>query len=307
MTPESKENKGIFKSKIRIEVFRHDQRDKTIKVPDEKSRLTKGGSIHAKEIGKTKNPNPRVGLAYGSPRERSQETALRALMANEDWVTEDMTMEEILKGIEERGGRGKKIIASEKLNYKGDVHPEYAKLYDYHFFKACDAIPFLYNESDDLVRKLGDNEDFCYTRQAANVADFVKKYLGVLPHWEKLTEEKPEKYKEIDEMQRFLGTHGSVTECFLLKIIEKTEGKDEAKRFIDSLSNKNGIDFSDGISIDLGYEGEEVKVKISFHDKTWDVDEAMIDNIIEDKTRLDEETEVKRKELEEGLKNNKKV
>jgi len=84
---EHRESGEDFKPEIRLEFFRHDRREPvTEQKPDEKSRLTAEGRKHATEIGKTKNPNPETGLVYGSPRERTQETAMSQLLANEGFT-----------------------------------------------------------------------------------------------------------------------------------------------------------------------------------------------------------------------------
>lgn len=291
---EHRESREDVKPEIRLEFLRHDRREPATKEkPDERSRLTAEGRKHATEIGKTKNPSPETGFAYGSPRERTQEAAMRQLLANEGWVSDETTLEEINDEIKKRLPYGKKLSVSEKLNYKDDVNPKFAAIYNQHYSGTKDLVPFLYYESDRLVKELGDTDDYSYTRLAANVAEFIKKYIGILPRWRKILETNPQKYEGISEMQRFLGTHSTIGESFLLKIIERTEGVEVAKQFIEDLPDKNGIDFSDGISVVLGFDGENAKVEISFHDKTWQVDEAMIDSIIEDRTRLDEEIKEK--------------
>lgn len=289
-TPEFKERKEVFKPEIRLEFLRHDRREPaTEEKPDEKSRLTAEGRKHATEMGKTKSPSPETGFAYGSPRERTQEAAMRQLLANEGWVSDETTLEEISDEIKKRLPYGKKLSVSEKLNYKTDANPKFAEVYNQHYSKTKDTVPFLYYDSDRLVKELGDADDYSYTRLAANAAEFVKKYITILPRWREILEKNPQKYAGGSEMQRFLGTHSTIGESFLLKIIERTEGAEAARQFIEDLPDKNGVDFSDGISIVLGFEGEKPKVKVSFHDKTWEVDESMIDGIIEDRTRLDEE------------------
>ncbi len=283
------EGEKKLKPEIRLEFFRHDRRElATPQRPDEKSPLTEVGRRHATEVGKTKNPKPETGFAYASPRERAQETAMRQFLADEEWIDDETTLEEINDEIKKRLPYGQKLSVSEKLNFRFDADPEFARAFDKHYLEMKDALRFLYSESDALVKKLDDLDDYSYTRLAANIAEFVKKYIIMLPRWRQILEDHPEKYEGINEMQRFLGMHATIGESFLLKVIEKTEGIDAARQFIEDLPDKNGIDFSEGISMTIGFDEDVPKVKITFHDKTWEVDEALIDEIISDRTKLDE-------------------
>lgn len=286
------ENRGAT---IRLEFVRHDRREpSTAEIPDAKSPLTKRGRTHTTEVGKTRDPNPSVGFAYGSPRARAQETAVRQLLANEEWITEDTTLEEMDAHIAEELKHGKKLVVTEKLNYKADANNEYAREYEEHYAKRKDLVPFLYYESDKLVEELNDLKDNSYTRLAANIAELIKRYIIMLSRWVNIYDKNKEKYKDSNEMQRFFGTHSTIGESFLLKIIEKTEGVEAAKKFIDDLPDKNGIDFSDGVSVVLEEGGQAgARIKVKFHDRTWDIEPAIIDAIIQDRSDLDERIKAK--------------
>ena len=285
---EGKEQGPLVKPSIRLEFLRHDKPlPKSPGQSADKMPLAPESRGHAEEIGKTKNPDPTRAVAFGSPRVRSQETALRQLLANEDWVTEETSLEEIEQGISDRMPVGGKLLVSEKLNYRSDANPDYAKVYQSHYAGAKDLVPFLFNESDDLTVRLGDTEDFSYTRLAANVAELIKKYVGILPRWEQLAEEKPETYGENPELQRFLGTHSTISESFLLKVIEKTQGRGAAQDFVNALPDKNGIGFSDGISAVVDEFDGATKISITFHAQHWEIDENVLDEIISDRDQLD--------------------
>lgn len=287
---EYREQINVLTSQIRLEFLRHDQREPATKEQgDGDSLLTREGRRHAKEIGQIKSPNPNIGLVYGSPRVRAQETAMRQLFAGEEWLDESTSAPEMNKRIGSQLSYGKKVVVSDKLDFRTNVNPKFAEIYGKHYSVTKDTVPFLYYESDRLVRELKDAGDYSYTRLAANVADMIKKYIKVLPQWKKILENNSEKYKGVNELQRFLGTHSTVCESFLLKIIEKTEGGDAAKKFIDDLPDKNGIDFSDGISVVIVLKDEAVVVRVSFHDKVWVVGENIIDEIVQDRVKLDDE------------------
>ncbi len=282
--PEYRED---FKPEIRLEFLRHDRREPvTEEKPDEKSRLTPEGRKHASDMGRTKNSTPESGFAYGSPRERTQETALRQLLADEGWVTDETTLGDVNEEIRKQLPYGKKLSISEKLNFRKDADLRFTAVYDKHYSQTKDLVPFLYYESDGLVKELGDLDDYSFTRLAGNVAEFVKKYITILPRWEQIRKQNLQKYANTEEMQRFLGTHSTVSESFLLKVIEKVDGKEAAKKFIEDLPDKNGVDFSEGISIAIGSDGDAVKIRVSFHDKTWEIEPEVIDEIINEKETL---------------------
>jgi hypothetical protein len=75
----------------------------------------------------------------------------------------------------------------------------------------------------------------------------------------------------------------------LLKIIEKTQGKEAAEKFIAELPDKNSIAYSDGISVVIGRSGKDIRVEITFHETTWIVGEKIIDEIINDRKTFDDE------------------
>lgn len=286
---ESREAREQPKAQIRLEFIRHDQKAPTPDgVPDEAVPLTPEGRKHTIEFGRNRNPNPRMGFAYGSPRVRAQETVLRNLFAHEDWLREDMTPEEIIGEIKSRLPYGQKLYITEKLNFRTGVHPVFAETYSDHYFKRKDTVPFIYYESDRLVRDLGDQEDFSFTRLAGNVAELIKRYVNMLPRWKEILEKNPDKY-DGNEMQRFLGSHSTVGESFLLKVIEKTEGLEAAKKFIDDLPDKNGIGFSDGFSVAITTNGARPSILITFHEKKWNVGPELIDEIIRERQAFDRE------------------
>src|SRR3989338_2253663 len=85
-----------LRSSIRLEFFRHDKKaTPTEGQPDETVRLTPEGRIDASQAGQAQDPHPEVALAYGSSRERSQETAMRHMLGAEPRMTDEMSLEEI--------------------------------------------------------------------------------------------------------------------------------------------------------------------------------------------------------------------
>ena len=288
---------------IRLEFLRHDEKEKETtsgaREGDRHVRLTQKGREHSTEAGKTKSPHPEVGLVYGSPRERSTEAALRQLFANESGITPEDSLEDMGAKIGERVKVGKKNIETSNLDFtsreSGEFHDA---LYEHYLGPTKDALVFLREESDALMKKTGDLETTSYSRAAGNVAELVQKYLGVLPRWERLAAEKPEEYAKYDnELQRFFGSHQTAIEPFLMKAIEKSEGPDGVEKFLESLPNKNGFGFGEGFSakISRGENGEPV-VGVRYGNREWDLAPEIIDEIVRERDELNEEITKKKNE-----------
>ena len=273
---------------IRLEFFRHDERATKPGESDNKSRLTTEGRKNATAAGKVKSPHPEVAIAYGSPREKSTETALRQMLSSRGEVDENVDLEGIRALISEHLPVGKKNLVDERLNFLWEG--EFKKIATEHYRDKKDYLVFAVEESDGVVKEHKDMKSTSYTRQAAGIAELVKKYIEILPRWERLAQDNPDKFREFNnELQRFLGSHGTVTECFLLKVIEKNEGMDGVRKFIDELPDKNGLGYSEGFTVNIkrGQETREIEVIVGYKDKSWSVDLEDIGQIIKDKELLD--------------------
>ncbi len=88
-------------------------------------------------------------------------------------------------------------------------------------------------------------------------------------------------------MQRFLGTHQSIGESFLLKVVEKLEGREAALKFIDQISTQNGFELGLGFSITIEPDGESAKIRIVCGDNTILATPEIIEAIIKDRVDLD--------------------
>ena len=285
---------------IRLEFFRHSkQGPQTAGMQEYNRRLTEGpdgGRVMATEAGKDRNPDPEVGLAYGSPRDRAQETAYRQLLTNQEEITASSTLEDIEALIKEKLPVGSKKIVDERLNFNWEGSQKFNEVGMDHFLKVKDTLRFLVEESDDLAVEAKDKESTAYSRAAANTAEIVKKYLQILPNWEKVVatdkergeDEKKDYAKHGNEMQRFLGSHGATVENFLLKLIDKLEGRAAVLEFIKNLPDQNNFQFNDGYSIKLSSQNGQPEILVTYHDKSWSVKPELLDEIIADRTILDQ-------------------
>ena len=91
-----------------------------------------------------------------------------------------------------------------------------------------------------------------------------------------------------DTLERFMGTHQTVPESFLAKVIEKTRGVEERDRFIELL-DKKGFDYTEGFDlkilnttggpkIHISYKNEKDKENLYIFDQ--EISEDVIDEII---------------------------
>lgn len=266
---------------VRLEIFRHDQPAPAPEGGTDADRqLTSEGRVHAEQSGQTKNPNMKMGIAIGSPRDRAQETALRQLIS-EDILGSGADFSELKSVIDHNLNYGNKIRVTEKLDYRLDSNPEFQAAW-FKSYNEKHAMKFLLEESDKLAADLKDAQDFSYSRSAANVAEVIKGYVLAAPSWKRTYDKDPSKYKA-NEMQRFMGTHQTIGETFLLKVVEKTQGTDAASALAEKMGN--GFDLSEGFSVVI--DTVDQSMSITYKDKSWKVNMDVLDQIIKDKTDLD--------------------
>lgn len=283
---------------IRLEIFRHDDKgENTTANPDDDIDkiipLSKDGRIHASEVGAEKNPHPEVAVAYGSPRNRTIETALRQLLTNEELITEDLSLEGINTLIKKNSPVGKKYKTTELLDFDLGGSEKFRETANDHFKNKHDLLIWYLEESDRMVEETNDKKSTSYSRLAGNVAELVSKYSNMYPKWKKIVDDNPDKYSQFNnEMQRFMGSHQGVGESFLMKVIEKTLGKEEVYNFINSLESKNGFKFGEGYSLVIGETKDEnnnclKQISINFNGRQFACDENILKEIITDRDILD--------------------
>ncbi|MCU0679905.1 MAG: hypothetical protein MUF50_01200 [Planctomycetes bacterium] len=297
-----KQEKKEAEPSIRLEFFRHDDKEKTPRESDNLVRLSDSGRVHASEIGKNKDGHPEMGLVYGTSRERTLETAHRQMLANEEIEPED-SLEDIRKKIDEQIKFGKKEIVDDRLNFDWGGTKKFNEIGYEHFLKLKDALRFLVDESDDLAKECKDETSTSYTRTAANFAEVVEKYMNILPRWKQVVEEDKNKEKDAkekkdqkkgyekfgNEMQRFCGSHAGTVENFLMKIIEKIDGKEAVYDFINSREDKNCFNFSEGYSVIIKEKKGQVVGELKYQNKTWPITKELLDDIMKERDELDRE------------------
>ena len=253
-------------TKVILEFMRHGEKDPNKTEPkktDEEVRLTSKGKAMAVEKGKSLNPQPEVSIAWGSPKKRTQETAAHVMLANQEQINPEASLEEMEATIDkELNGSGKtrrKIIEDERLSFdlSGPAAGEMLEA-----FKAGKYIPFLVEKSDDLAIEKGDKTSTTYLRQAGNLAEIVSRYAKVGVNFNRIASKKDD-YKEFgNQLERYLGTHQGVAESFIAKILEKTEGKEKRDAFVVSMGT--GFKELQGMSIEILNRGEEQEIVVRF-------------------------------------------
>jgi len=285
---------------IRLEFFRHsEQEPRTEEIQEYKRRLTSKGRGMATEAGKDRKPNPKMSVVSGSPRDRARETAFRQIFTNEEGVTPESSLEDIEEMIKGQLPVGKKHIIDERLNFNWDGSKKFKESQEKHYLQIKDSLEFLVQESDQLVLEEHDATSTSYTRSAANTAELIQKYLKILPNWKKTAmmdaERKPDEQKGYiennNELQRFFGSHAGTVENFLLKLIDKTEGREAVLDFIKNLPDLNGFQFNDGYSVCLIDKNGRTNIEVKYHDKVWNIEPSLLEEMVTERNQLNAKIE----------------
>lgn len=168
------------------------------------------------------------------------------------------------------------------------------------YAQSRDLLSFYLEDSDRLAVEYGDRESTTLSRAAGNIAEIILKYERALGAWEKILadKEKAKKYADAKgEMQRFFGSHQSVTESFLIKLIAMTKGQDAARLFIESLPSKNGFGFSEGYSVVLDRDASgQPLAHVTYKDQIFDVTQDILHQMVADRDNM--LAEIDKKEAE---------
>ncbi len=233
-------------SKIELNFFRHSIKEKDPSKKDEEVSLTPEGRMLAKSKASSET-NIAQAVAFGSPRERTQETAGFIMAGSRDEITGDESLEELRQKLDAGLGKGSKLGVSTLLDFTLDESSNFGKVLFQSFLEGR-YLAFTVQESDQRAKELHDEANDTYSRMASRVASLVKKYVGIAPRFNTLVSSSERVTS--DTLHRFFGTHQGVAESFLAKVIEKMEGVDERDRFVAALGNQ-GFDFTEGFRLDV--------------------------------------------------------
>jgi hypothetical protein len=283
---EIKEN--VEMPKIRLELFRHEEKaplppgvEKTDTADRELVRISPKGRIQASLVGKSKGANLKRAAIISSPRKRTTETAYREMLGSEN-IGPDASLEEMSILVNKHilpGGtqQDRKVKVLPGLDYCWNGTPEYEVAANDSYSEGK-LMQFLWKKSDPLAQELGDSKSDTYSRFAAKDAVIVKHYFQVFPKWEKVAQWKIDS----SEMQRYIPTSQNLHECFLMKVIQSVGGDQEVEEFLNSLKSQNGFEPGEGYSVVITRVEGNLQGKFTFRDKSWVVEEGVIDKIIEE-------------------------
>ncbi len=252
-----------LETKVSLEIFRHSKKENDPNRPNSELLLTPEGRELAHEKGLKMNPDIKVAVAGASPMDRTAETAMLIMSANEDDIKVEDSLAEMDAKIAEEIKFGKKIYRDERLafNLDGPIEAEGMAA-----FKAGRYMDWLANESDMLAIKKGDTVSTTYLRQAGNIAEIVDKYSKVGNNFNRLATNKKKDGEEFpNHLERYLATHQSVAEPFLAEVIKEQMGAQARAEFISDL--KNGWAETEGLHIKIINKGTEQAINLSYSDK----------------------------------------
>ncbi|NCU28304.1 MAG: hypothetical protein EOM85_01365 [Candidatus Moranbacteria bacterium] len=254
----NKESRERISSEIVLHFFRHSKKEKTNPTDDNLTHLSNEGKKLAKE-NCFKDVKLNQSVAFGSPRVRSQETALLMMAGENDEITGDESLQELKDKIEEDLSFGSKIGINKGLDFTDDVSsPLGSKVYD--SYVKGEYLDLLTNESDKITKETGDNTEANLSAKASKVAKMIEKYIKISPKWNALVNDKDGKYEP--KMERFFGTHASVPESFIIKLLLTLNREDEVKEYADFYHNE--VDYLKGFDVDIIDDKENIALVITY-------------------------------------------
>jgi hypothetical protein len=298
--PEFKEGEKIPETKVVLHFLRHEEKEPAKPgQPDVEAELTLTGKKKAIQQGKEKPAKPQVAWAAGSPRIRSAHTVLLRMMAGKESITQEMTFVEAKAEAERELKYGKKVTSLSELNFYWEGTPEFNKT-GMEAYKAGHGLEWLLKESDGLAVKLKDKDSSSYSRVAANYASLIAREMRVGNNFNRIVTREPDKYKQYgNQLERYFGTHQTISECFYMKVLEKFYGREKAEEFIESFRDEkgraDGFGFQEGFKIEIknGPEGQKIVLEGVRGFPDMELTPQLLRDIVDDAVKLDEEIEKK--------------
>lgn len=273
----SPEKKEEVETLVKLYFFRHGKKAGEV--------LSIEGKKAAREMGLGLNSKKEMAVAGGSFLDRTLESSLRVMMPEE---FEDLdSFSEMESKMEGELKVGKKFYRDSRLGFNegGPIFDNALKA-----FEDGKYIEWLLNDSDRRAIEKKDLVSSTYLRQAGNIAEILKKYIKVGSNFNGLVK-KNDQYQvdNKNEIERYLGTHQGVVECFVLDFLKRKEGVLVAEELATSMGN--GWPELGGIFIEIKNKGEESVVMMSYPSldgiKKIKVEPEVIDEIIKDRELLE--------------------
>lgn len=270
--PKLKEGERVPQTEVVLHFLRHEEKETaTPGQPDRTVELTKKGREKAIAKGRAEPATPEISWAAGSERVRAAQTALLRMVADKDKdtgrFTPDMSFVESADLANRELKVGKKVTHLPELNFYWEG-TDGMKTEGMGAYKQGHGLEFLANESDDLALSLKDKKSLTYSRVAANYASLIAREMSAGNAFNRVVAKEPGKYEKYgNKMERYFGTHQTVSECFYMKVLEKTQGRAAVDKLIESFRDAkgqaNGFDFQGGFDVTVknGSEGQKVMLQ----------------------------------------------
>lgn len=268
--------------RVVLEFMRHGKKEKTADgQTDEDVRLIPSARTAAREKGLGLAPQLEVSAVVASPRKRAQESATHVMLSGQPDTT-GMSMEEIEAEIAKQLKYGKKIIPDSRLDFFTDKGGLLDKAYAEGW-----VTKFMVENSDQVAIADDDPQMTSITRVAGNVADLILRYVEMGGNFNRLVGRNPKKYEPLkSQMERYLGTHATINESFLLRLVEKLQGVDRRNEVM----AKIGPMFKElqGFRVEIENTGpaqQEIHIKVKLGDEDIDlvVPKVVLEELVADR------------------------
>ncbi len=265
---------------VTLNIFRHAEKDGPNDVTQEEDqtmRLTEKGRQQAHDKGKQLETVG--GVASGSPRIRTGETALHVSHARTEGVTGEETLEELVEKT------GHKVWVNSNLDMPFDKnHPDFEELNNH--YKEGRMLRHYVEMDQELVAQGGDRGSSIYGMQVYNITSLINRFARITQKMASI-EERAETLGESSENQRVhnMGTHGSVAESFLVEVVKRLSGEEEKERLLEVIPN--GVALTEGMQITFQKkEGQDLHINLHFDitrdQKTYTYDNTIPPSVIQD-------------------------
>ncbi|MDO8513003.1 MAG: hypothetical protein Q7S37_00670 [bacterium] len=298
---EAGESEGIT-TVVEIDLTRHGKKESQVRGPEDyKVHLNTLGKTQALDKAIKMGEMTEV-MAKGSPRVRARETAgitalsqeimqelgasteeidalLTKLLAKEELNEAEKTLAGKIDGLSLEGLEEKFTIrydfegidwieSDDRLDFQADAGPVAKK--ENEVFAAGNLMPWFVNESDQMALDEHDKDAMSYSMLAANVADILLGYTETSSELNRFVKSNPEQYSSISKdgsynFRRIFGTHASVGESFMLKVVGMTKGAEARDELCEKV--KAGFKEAEGFKFTITDDGKEKIIKMTLPER----------------------------------------
>lgn len=202
------------------------------------------------------------------------------------------------------------LRTDQTLLFNYDARAEYNNEFLAHYKKNSPESPepdiclWLLNESDQFTKNLaidlaklanGEKEkgEFKnevlsltpYSRMAGNLAKIVSGYFSRYGKLKKLYQENQN--EEQIQIDRLFGTHSIMIEAFLMKIVEKTQGKEATLALINNGKENGFIGPNEFFEAEITDKDGQAELNIKFKGQTIKVTQSILNEIIQEAEETD--------------------